>query len=297
MSRRLAAFLGVVMAALIWPVTILADHIFTSATVTAQLKERRGADTWTVEIRWTADCRGMAPGTAWYDGRLYMIDADTLERIYVGDVVDVSGQSAVSRTREWSVSSTVRGRRLYPELTIHCYQNFPLHGGSEVLVTGAGVLVPPRFSGGGTGGGAGGPNGDYGTGDPTRPPVAGGCVQALVGTGEPDTLVGDAGGDVIFGLAAGDRIRGRDGHDCLIGGSGNDVLRGEAGADRLTGGRGDDTLIGGPGVNAYDAGPGSDFVHARNGQRELVRCGSGRDRARVDRNDRVVSCERVSRPR
>jgi Ca2+-binding RTX toxin-like protein len=74
------------------------------------------------------------------------------------------------------------------------------------------------------------------------------------------------------------------------------VLRGELGSDRLTGGRGDDTLFGGPGVNHYDAGPGKDVVDARNGQRELVRCGSGRDQARVDRSDRVVGCEVVSRP-
>jgi hypothetical protein len=62
----------------------------------------------------------------------------------------------------------------------------------------------------------------------------------------------------------------------------------------LTGGRGDDRLSGGSGVNAYDAGPGADCIDAPNGRPELVRCGSGRDRARVDRRDRVRGCERLT---
>jgi Ca2+-binding RTX toxin-like protein len=293
MRRRLAALLPfLVLVALIVPAVSPADHILTSATVSARLKERRGTDYWTVEIRWTAGCQGEDPGTAWYDGHLYMVDVDTGERIYVGGVVDTSGQGAVSGTREWAVSSIERERRLFPELTIHCYQNFPLHGGREVVVTGTSVFIPPRFAGGGSGGG----NGDYGSGDPTRPLGSGGCVNAVVGTNERDVLTGSGDGDVIFGFGAGDRLEGRGGHDCLIGGSGNDMLRGELGSDRLTSGRGDDTLVGGPGVNAYQAGPGRDFVDARNGKRERISCGSGRDRARVDRNDRVVGCEKVIRP-
>jgi Ca2+-binding RTX toxin-like protein len=69
-----------------------------------------------------------------------------------------------------------------------------------------------------------------------------------------------------------------------------------AGNDRLNGGPGADRLVGGAGTNAYDAGPGADTVDARNGKRELVRCGSGRDTARVDRSDRVRDCEVVRRP-
>ena len=102
---------------------------------------------------------------------------------------------------------------------------------------------------------------------------------------------------MIFGFGGNVRIRGRRDHDCLIGGSGNDRLYGERGNDRLTGGRGRDVLVGGRGRNAYDAGPREGLVNARNGKRELVRCGRGRDRARVDRRDRVRSCERVSRGR
>ena len=97
------------------------------------------------------------------------------------------------------------------------------------------------------------------------------------------------------GLGGKDLIRGRDDDDCLIGGSGKDRLLGGPGHDRLTGGTGADVLVGGSGVNRYDAGAGNDVVNARNGRAELVSCGSGRDRARVDRSDRTRSCERVER--
>lgn len=292
-SGRAALLITAFIACLTLPAASSADHVVTSATVSAQVVARRGADYWTVEVRWTAGCNGVPTGSAWYDGDLYMIDASTNERIYVGGVVNTSGERTVSGTREWAVVSEAQARVLFPELTMRCYQNFPLHGGRDVTVTGTSVFIPPRFGGGG---GPGGENGDYGRGDPTGPLAGGGCANALVGTDGRDTLAGSGAGDVIFGLGAGDRIEGRAGHDCLIGGSGNDVLRGEAGADRLTGGRGADLLVGGPGLNAYDAGPGADQVDARNGLRELVRCGSGRDRARVDRRDRVSGCERVIRP-
>ena len=288
---------GLAVPALIWPAVSEADHIVASATVSARLKERKCNGLWVVEIRWTANCTGAAPGTAWFGGRIHLVDADTGERIDAGDVVSTSGESAIiSGMRDWFVSSRERPQRLFPELTISCYENFPLHGGREVVVTGGSVLVPEQLGGGGGGGGGSG-GGGSGGGDPSEPLETGGCMAALVGTNEPDTLTGGDAGEVILGYGGRDRIRGGPGHDCLLGQDGGDVLRGEAGEDRLTGGRDADVLVGGPGVNAYDAGPGRDFVDARNGRRELVRCGSGRDRARVDRRDRVRGCERVSRPR
>jgi hypothetical protein len=280
--------------ALILPTASAADHLVTSANVAARLKARKSTDFWVVELSWSAACNGAAEGTVWFDGELYLVDLDTGERIHAGGVVSTSGQSLIAGKRDWFVSSRERSARLMPELTIHCYENFPLHGGREVVVTGATVIVPRRYGGGGSGGGGGG--GGSGSGDPTAPLASGGCVATLVGTNGADTLRGGAAGEVVFGLGGRDRIEGRGGHDCLLGDEGNDVLRGQSGNDRLTGGAGADTLVGGRGVNAYDAGPGSDFVDARNGKRELVRCGGGRDRARVDRRDRVRDCERVSRP-
>jgi RTX calcium-binding nonapeptide repeat (4 copies) len=292
--RWLPALVAATVAlALMWPAAGSADHIVTSATVDARLKERRSTDFWVVEISWTAACNGASPGTVWFDGDLYLVDLDTRERIHAGGVVSTSGERLISGKRDWFVSSRARAARLMPELTIHCYENFPLHGGREVVVTGTSVVVPQRFAGSGGGGGGGGGGG---SGDPTAPLARGGCVAALVGTNGPDTLRGGGTGEVILGFGGRDRIEAGGGHDCLLGDDGNDVLRGQLGNDRLTGGAGADVLVGGPGINAYDAGSGADFVDARNAKTELVRCGSGRDRARVDRRDRVQGCERVSRP-
>lgn len=54
-------------------------------------------------------------------------------------------------------------------------------------------------------------------------------------------------------------------------------------------------LIGGTGKNRCSAGAGRDVVSARNGTRETVNCGPGRDTATVDRKDRPRGCERVRR--
>lgn len=288
--------LGTVFVVLLWPAAASADHVRTSARVSAVLEARHSEDVWLVEIAWSSDCTGAAPGTAWFEGDLYLIDADTGERIYTGAVTSTSGAAQFSGTREWQVAARERPVRLFPELTIHCYENFPLHGGTQVTATGSSVLIPPSFAGrGGGGGGFGG--GGSGSGDPTAPLASGGCGPVLMGTSGPDRLDGGDAGEVIFGLGGRDRLDAGDGHDCVLGNAGADILLGGAGSDRLTGGGGADVLSGGPGVNRYDAGAGRDVVFARNRRRELVRCGAGRDRAVVDRTDRVRSCERVLRPR
>jgi len=63
----------------------------------------------------------------------------------------------------------------------------------------------------------------------------------------------------------------------------------------LSGGAGNDRLRGGRGRNHLSGGAGKDTVNARNRQRDRVDCGPGRDRASVDRSDRVRRCERVRR--
>jgi serralysin len=66
------------------------------------------------------------------------------------------------------------------------------------------------------------------------------------------------------------------GNDVLVGGVGQDALRGGSGRDRLVGGGGRDTFL---------AGSGNDTLLARDGWREWVAGGPGRDRARVNRRD------------
>jgi hypothetical protein len=100
------------------------------------------------------------------------------------------------------------------------------------------------------------------------------------GTWRGDRLRGTGAGDEINGHAGNDRIDARGGNDCASGGKGRDRIRGGAGSDRLSG------------------GSGGDLIMAADGRRDRVRCGggSGRDRVRADRKDRVAGdCERVHR--
>jgi len=91
----------------------------------------------------------------------------------------------------------------------------------------------------------------------------------LVGTPRPDLLRGSKGADKIFGLGANDRLYGFAGNDLIVGGAGQDKMYGGTGNDRL---------------------------EARDGQRDLVDCGPGKDTAIVDAIDQVRSCETVKRP-
>ena len=107
-----------------------------------------------------------------------------------------------------------------------------------------------------------------------------GVTTVLRGTARADTICGDGSGERIFGGRGGDVLRA---------GGGADTVYGEAGADQITGGAGRDILA---------AGPGDDILFARDGARDRVVCGSGRDDvAIVDRGDVLArGCETVNRP-
>jgi len=122
-----------------------------------------------------------------------------------------------------------------------------------------------------------------------------GGSDTLFGSGGRDTLLGGTGADMLFGGTGNDILDGGSDRDTLVGGAGNDTLRGGAGDDKLRGQGGNDTLDGGRGKDLLDGGSGRDAIAAADGQRDMVRCGPGRDRARVDRFDRVSGCERVRR--
>ncbi len=129
--------------------------------------------------------------------------------------------------------------------------------------------------------------------------VAGGAGNdSLLGGPGNDELDGGAGADRIFGQTGNDVLVGASGRDMLAGGDGNDRLNGGSGPDRLFGERGNDRLVAGDtGGNTLDGGTGDDHLDAVNGRRDIVRCGSGFDRAVVDRFDRVSGCERITRKR
>ncbi len=121
--------------------------------------------------------------------------------------------------------------------------------------------------------------------------------DCLDGAGAGDELAGGKGVDRLGGGKGPDALNGGDGDDRLAGGPGKDELVGGAGADALAGGAGRDRLVGGSGRDRLLGGGGDDKLSARDGKRDVVRCGRGSDRAEVDAKDRVSDCEVVLRPK
>ena len=112
---------------------------------------------------------------------------------------------------------------------------------------------------------------------------------------------GSAGNDVISPQSGYTRVARR---RVLLGGSGNDMLiatpdgsfiHGGNGRDRLIGSPRKDNLTGGRGRDVIRGGKGRDLLRAIDGTKDLVRCGGGRDRAKVDGIDKVRRCERLIR--
>ena len=132
-----------------------------------------------------------------------------------------------------------------------------------------------------------------------RDDVSGGAGNdTLLGGSANDELDGGSGADRVYGQAGNDVIAGASGNDMLAGGDGADRINGGSGINRLFGERGNDRLVAGDrGGSTLDGGTGNDRVDAVNGRRDTVRCGSGFDRATLDRSDRASGCERVTRRR
>jgi hypothetical protein len=124
-----------------------------------------------------------------------------------------------------------------------------------------------------------------------------GCGNAEKGGHKGERLEGTRAHDLIRGRGGNDRIKGRGSGDCLHGGKGADAIEGGTGRDGLWGSRGADTLRGGSGHDRLNGGPGRDRILARDGVRDIVRCGTGRDHAIVDAKDATRGCERTKHPR
>lgn len=130
--------------------------------------------------------------------------------------------------------------------------------------------------------------------DPARLAVLPPCLlrlapgrHRLAGSSSGDALYGGSGADVLLGGAGSDLIWGYGGNDRIAGGSGPDAI--DAGA-------GNDIVYGGPGSDYILGGSGNDVIYARDGARDQIICGTGRDRVVADRVDRVAhDCERVTR--
>jgi Ca2+-binding RTX toxin-like protein len=111
--------------------------------------------------------------------------------------------------------------------------------------------------------------------------AAGAAFSAVpvTGTSKSETLRGTQRADELRGYGGADRLLGYRGNDLLVGGVGNDVIVGGLGNDRLWG------------------GPGNDRVNARDGMRDSVTCGPGRDTVIKDARDTVArDCESGTAP-
>lgn len=117
-------------------------------------------------------------------------------------------------------------------------------------------------------------------------------VAWWLGTPGADTLIGSDRSEPLCGRGGNDFIDARGGDDEARGGAGNDVVYGRGGNDRLAAGPGADSLFGGAGDDVLVA-------TARDGARDAIDCGAGRDTAHVSAESRtpsgdiVVGCERI----
>jgi Ca2+-binding RTX toxin-like protein len=112
--------------------------------------------------------------------------------------------------------------------------------------------------------------------------------------GDDELSTGD-GDDEVFTGDGDDVVQLGDGDDVADLGAGEDVADGGAGNDVIDGGSGRDRLVGGPGADVLGGGAGADRIEAKDGQRDVVRCGPGKDTVHADGKDRLTRCERVLR--
>jgi Ca2+-binding RTX toxin-like protein len=105
------------------------------------------------------------------------------------------------------------------------------------------------------------------------------------------TRYGTDGHDVLMGTHSADKMYGYAGDDIISGLSGNDLMYGGWGEDALWGSYGDDNLYGRSGADDLHGMGGNDYLSAKDGKRDLVDCGSGRDWYNADFFDVVRNCE------
>jgi hypothetical protein len=107
------------------------------------------------------------------------------------------------------------------------------------------------------------------------------------------------------GCPKGGLLLGTDKHDYLNGNDGDDVIRGLGGGDDLYGGDGKDVIYAGPGTDSVTSasgndviygGDGNDFLWSKDGQRDKLYGGKGKDMCTFDKIDYVdSSCEQKRR--
>ena len=121
-------------------------------------------------------------------------------------------------------------------------------------------------------------------------------VKSLAVAPKPPATNGTSSINIVVGNNRANVLNGTAGRDLLHGLGGNDRLFGRAGNDRLVGGAGNDRLVGGAGRDVIEGGIGADTIEVRDGSRDSVNCGNGRDTVIADRLDTVArNCETIRR--
>lgn len=113
------------------------------------------------------------------------------------------------------------------------------------------------------------------------------------GTGN-DELRAWSGRGVVLGGGGADQLLGFGGGQVLFGGTGRDFISAGRGADSVHAGPGVDRIAGGQGRDTISGGAGDDFIRASDPDRDVIRCGRGKDRVFIGRRDRVFGCERIT---
>jgi RTX calcium-binding nonapeptide repeat (4 copies)/WD40-like Beta Propeller Repeat len=124
---------------------------------------------------------------------------------------------------------------------------------------------------------------------------AAGSTQGFSMVSQAVAAKAPATGKTIKGTAKADKLTGTAGNDTIHGNGGNDRISGGAGADKLYGDAGNDTINAGAGRDSVYGGSGKDTIQARDGERDAIDCGAGRDTVVVDKTDVVKRCETVKR--
>ena len=102
------------------------------------------------------------------------------------------------------------------------------------------------------------------------------------GTSGDNLMYGTNGADKVYGLGGSDLMYALEGNDLMYGGFGNDYVYGRGGYDNLYDRRGYDEISG---------GYGNDYINVKDGRRDRVWCGPGRDSFTTDSLDVVSDCE------
>lgn len=252
----------------------------------------------------------MAPASGTVNVNLCRSDYDTTLAVYTGDGVGSLTEVASNDDIDPTEDDDEEGDSSETTTPLNCPANRKASGVEFQAVAGTTYRIAVAGYAGATGAIAGtvgsGPLGQL-------PPNPGRCSNRSLGSGGKDDLTGTAFGDIIGALDGNDRLRGGRGDDCLygdrgkdridggagrdrvFGNSGNDRVAGGSGNDRVGGNRGNDRVSGGGGNDQVSGDSGNDAISVRDGRRDRVDCGRGRDRVTADRRDRLRRCERVRR--